>query len=125
MKKNTTGTNTRLVYSTDPAVNKKCDRCKELISECVCPEVPQFTNAKFVAYLRLEKAGRGGKTVTVIDDLPKDIIFLKELTTELKKKCGSGGTHAHTHQLIKTQTRELDRSLVRNLDSRLTLTTHL
>jgi translation initiation factor 1 len=48
----------------------------------------------FVAYLRIEKAGRGGKTVTAINDLPKNEPFLKDLTSELKKKCGSGGTYS-------------------------------
>ena len=48
---------------------------------------------KFVAVLRIEKNGRGGKTVTVIDRLPKNELFLKELTTLLKKKCGTGGTY--------------------------------
>jgi translation initiation factor 1 len=61
--------NTRLVYSTDP------------------------TEYKFVAVLRIEKSGRKGKTVTVIDQLPKQEIFLRDLTTELKKKCGAGGTY--------------------------------
>jgi translation initiation factor 1 len=46
-----------------------------------------------VAVLRIEKQGRGGKTVTVIDRLPKNELFLKNLTTTLKKKCGSGGTY--------------------------------
>ena len=41
----------------------------------------------------MEKVGRGGKTVTVIDQLPKNELFLKKLTTLLKKKCGSGGTY--------------------------------
>src|SRR5690606_30584009 len=80
-------------YSTDPALNKRCARCKELESECVCePEIDPRA-VKYVAVLRIEKQGRGGKTVTVIDRLPKNGIFLKELTTELKKKCGSGGTY--------------------------------
>ena len=35
-------------------------------------------------------------TVTVIDRLPKSENFLKELCTELKKKCGSGGTYVTT-----------------------------
>jgi translation initiation factor 1 len=48
---------------------------------------------KFVAVLRIEKGGRGGKTVTVIDQLPKQELFLRELTSELKKKCGVGGTY--------------------------------
>jgi translation initiation factor 1 len=57
------------------------------------PEVdPKFH--KFVAVLRIEKQGRGGKTVTVIDRLPKNELFLKNLTTILKKKCGSGGTYS-------------------------------
>jgi translation initiation factor 1 len=44
--------------------------------------------------MRIEKQGRGGKTVTVIDQLPKQELFLKELTSELKKKCGAGGTYS-------------------------------
>lgn len=87
---------TRLVYSTDPALNQKCAKCKELVSECTC--VPELGAAKaraskFIAILRIEKAHRGGKTVTVIDGLPKSELFLKDLTTQLKKKCGSGGTY--------------------------------
>ncbi len=48
----------------------------------------------FIAILRIEKAGRGGKTVTVIDGLPKTEIFLKETTKKLKNRCGSGGTYS-------------------------------
>ena len=47
-----------------------------------------------MAIFRLEKNGRGGKTVTVIDNLPKLEVFLKDLTKELKNKCGSGGTYS-------------------------------
>lgn len=85
--------NTRLVYSTDPALNKQCPKCKELISECICVPDEKVISGNIVAKLRIEKAGRGGKTVTVIDELPRAEGFLKELCTELKKKCGSGGTH--------------------------------
>ncbi len=46
----------------------------------------------FIAKLRVEKQGRGGKTVTVIDGLPKVNVFLKDLTKLLKNRCGSGGT---------------------------------
>jgi translation initiation factor 1 len=84
---------TRLVYSTDPALNKKCEKCKELVSECTCEKEVDPKGYKFVAVLRIEKQGRGGKTVTVIDRLPKNELFLKDLTTKLKKKCGSGGTY--------------------------------
>jgi len=84
---------TRLVYSTDPALNRKCPKCKELESECTCVQEVDPKAYKFVAVLRIEKTGRGGKIVTVIDQLPKNEVFLKNLTTTLKKKCGSGGTY--------------------------------
>ncbi|NDF14643.1 stress response translation initiation inhibitor YciH [bacterium] len=85
--------NTRLVYSTDPELNRKCPKCKEVVSECTCEPVVDPKSYKFVAVLRIEKQGRGGKTVTVIDKLPKNELFLKELTTKLKKRCGTGGTY--------------------------------
>ena len=84
---------TRLVYSSDPELNKKCPKCKEVLSECTCVPESDPKTYKFIAVIRIEKQGRGGKTVTVIDKLPKNEIFLKELTTKLKKKCGSGGTY--------------------------------
>ncbi|HEX2866455.1 MAG TPA: hypothetical protein VHO03_05405 [Ignavibacteriales bacterium] len=85
--------NYRLVYSTDPEVNKKCPRCHELLVECTCPKEEDAKNTKFTPVLRIEKSGRHGKTVTVIDKLPYNESFLKDLTSELKKKCGSGGTY--------------------------------
>ena len=50
--------------------------------------------ARVVAKLRMEKKGRGGKTVTVVYDLPQNEAFLKELGQELKKACGTGGAVA-------------------------------
>lgn len=84
--------NSRLVYSSDPELNKKCPKCKELMAACTCQPEPK-TSAKYVPVLRIEKQGRGGKTVTVVDRLPKQEMQLKQLCTDLKKKCGSGGTY--------------------------------
>jgi translation initiation factor 1 len=39
----------------------------------------------------MEKKGRGGKTVTVVDGLPNNAAFLKDLCAELKRACGTGG----------------------------------
>jgi translation initiation factor 1 len=39
----------------------------------------------------MEKKGRAGKTVTVVYDLPRNAAFLKELSQELKRACGTGG----------------------------------
>jgi translation initiation factor 1 len=44
-----------------------------------------------VARMRMEKKGRGGKTVTVIYGLPNNTDFLKTLCSDLKKACGCGG----------------------------------
>lgn len=82
----------KLVYSTDPALNQKCPKCKELVAACTCPNESSVKSRNFTAVLRIEKQGRGGKTVTVIDGLPKLNIFLKDLTKRLKNACGSGGT---------------------------------
>jgi translation initiation factor 1 len=46
---------------------------------------------RVVARLRVEKKGRGGKTVTVVYDLPKNGAFLEELSRHLKRSCGTGG----------------------------------
>ena len=48
--------------------------------------------SRIVAKLRVEKKGRGGKTVTVVDGLPRNAAFLKDLSQELKRACGTGGT---------------------------------
>jgi translation initiation factor 1 len=48
--------------------------------------------ARIVAKLRMEKKGRGGKTVTVVYDLPQNAEFLKALSQQLKRTCGTGGT---------------------------------
>jgi translation initiation factor 1 len=47
---------------------------------------------RIVARLRIEKAGRRGKTVTVVEGLPRNAGFLKDLAKSLKKSCGTGGT---------------------------------
>lgn len=86
-------TNSRLVWSDDPK-DQKCPKCKAYKQECSCEPEPFLKKANWVAVFRIEKGGRGGKTVTVIDQLPKQEIFLKELCKELKNKCGTGGTYS-------------------------------
>lgn len=45
------------------------------------------------AKLRLETAGRNGKSVSVIAELPASAGFLEKLAKQLKSRCGAGGTH--------------------------------
>ena len=84
--------NARLVYSTGGG--KVCSRCGWPESNCQCSDragAQEAIPSKIVAKLRIEKGGRGGKTVTVVDGLPKNDAFLKELCGELKRACGTGG----------------------------------
>ena len=82
----------RTVYST--ATGRTCARCGWPETNCQCSS--QRANdplpSRIVAKLRMEKKGRGGKMVTVIDGLPRNDAFLKELAAELKRACGTGGT---------------------------------
>lgn len=71
--------NSKLVYSTDAG------RMREEESE----EAPPETDG--IVRVRPEKKGRGGKTVTVITNLPMTSNNLKELAKQLKKRCGGGG----------------------------------
>jgi translation initiation factor 1 len=85
--------NARLVYSTDPA--GKCAGCGWPQRDCACSSRRAATEpvpSRIVAKLRMEKKGRGGKTVTVVFGLPRNPEFLRDLTQELKRACGTGGT---------------------------------
>lgn len=82
--------NTKLVWSDDPKDREKVEG-KSAVKK-PAPAAGIVLPDSFTAVFRLEKNGRGGKTVTVIDQLPKHETFLRELCKELKSKCGSGGT---------------------------------
>ncbi len=56
------------------------------------PPVPPPKKVIHTVKLSRETAGRGGKGVTVISELPLNEAALKELCTLLKNKCGTGGT---------------------------------
>lgn len=83
----------KLVYTDDPKLSKKCNKCNEYISECTCNNIVPVNVNSIISKLRIEKSGRNGKTVSIIDNLPANQDFLKDLCTLLKKKCGAGGTH--------------------------------
>jgi translation initiation factor 1 len=82
----------KLVYSTE--TGRQCPKCGWPTNNCQCSQrsgADQPVPARIVAKLRMEKAGRGGKTVTVVYDLPRNAAFLKDLCGELKRVCGCGG----------------------------------
>jgi translation initiation factor 1 len=55
------------------------------------PRVPA-PSPKGVVRVRLERQGRGGKTVTVVDGLPGHPAAIDDLARRLKSACAAGGT---------------------------------
>lgn len=87
--------NARIVFST--GTGRACPGCGWPADNCRCsggvkgaPSEAAIPG-RIVAKLRLERKGRGGKTVTVVDGLPDNAGFLKELSQQLKRLCGTGG----------------------------------
>ena len=83
----------RIVYST--GAGRMCPGCGWPARDCKCSRPGEQNEAvpeRIVAKLRMERSGRGGKTVTVVDGLPRNAAFLEELAGALKRACGTGGT---------------------------------
>jgi translation initiation factor 1 len=85
---------TRLVYSSDGSHLKLCKKCGE--DPCECSDSPknivEIVPEKTVIKIKIEKNQRGGKTVTVIHDLPYNPKYFEDLAKKLKNHCGTGGT---------------------------------
>jgi translation initiation factor 1 len=84
--------NARIVYSTD--VGRRCPNCLRPVAECVCKKGTPGKLPAGAGAIRVsrETQGRKGKGVTVITGLPLSEPQLQALATQLKKRCGSGGT---------------------------------
>jgi translation initiation factor 1 len=86
--------NSKLVYSTGKG--RVCPKCGWPVDNCQCSSTRARANEavpnRVVAKMRMEKTGRGGKTVTVIYGLPNNAEFLSGLCSELKRACGCGGS---------------------------------
>ena len=87
-----------------------CGQCGELEENCTCPftpaEVQPIPPALQTAHLSLERRKKG-KSVTVIRGLQADGNDLARLVTELKSRCGAGGTVKG--DVIEIQGNHLDR----------------
>jgi len=83
----------RLVYASDRG--RVCAGCGWPENDCRCASRASAGDEtippRIVAKLRVEKAGRGGKTVTVVDGLPRNAPFVAGLAQEMKRACGTGG----------------------------------
>jgi translation initiation factor 1 len=106
----------RTVYST--ATGGKCPVCGWPQRSCVCSSRrtgQEPVPPRVVAKLRVEKAGRGGKTVTVVYDLPRNDAFLKELGGRLKRECGTGGSVTEDTIELQGEMRDRVRAILQRL----------
>jgi translation initiation factor 1 len=107
--------NARTVYST--GVGSVCPKCGWPLADCQCSSAAardEPVPARIVAKLRMEKTGRGGKTVTVIYDLPRNQPLLKALAGELKRACGAGGAVVENTVEIQGDLRDRIRAVLLN-----------
>jgi translation initiation factor 1 len=80
-----------IVYTT--GIGERCPNCQRPVRECVCKRgTPGKTKSDGVVRVSRETQGRKGKGVTVIAGLGLPPAELEALATELKKRCGSGGS---------------------------------
>ena len=80
-----TGNNSRLVYSTESAVPRKE---KPVDRDLPAAAGPAGTGT----IVRLDRKGRGGKSVTVIEGLQLSVKDSEKLLKQLKAKLGTGGS---------------------------------
>ena len=80
----------RSVYSSEHG--RLCPTCSAPVDMCRCKRVRNAApEGDGVARVRRETKGRKGKTVTTITGVPLPEEGLRDLTKELKRRCGTGG----------------------------------
>jgi len=80
----------RTVYSSSRG--RICPSCGQPVASCVCHSSPRALRGDGVVRIRREVQGRHGKTVTTISGLPLPQDALRGLASELKRRCGTGGS---------------------------------
>lgn len=88
-----------IVYSDDPNFKKRCPKCAKF--PCACPKASDMDPKAHTLKVRLEKNSRGGKTVSVVFELPQNEAYFEELAKKLKGLCGTGG--AFKNNMIEIQ----------------------
>ncbi len=80
----------RTVYTTE--AGRICPNCNMPVASCRCTKLVPRQSGDGIVRVGLEKKGRGGKTVTVISGLVLSAEEMRRLSTEMKHRCGTGGT---------------------------------
>ncbi len=83
--------NSRLVFSTE--TGRVCPECANPVKECRCKQQKaNQISGDGIVRIRREVKGRRGKTVTTISGVPLKNSGIEQLASELKRKCGVGGS---------------------------------
>ena len=84
----------KLVYSTE--TGRICPGCQKPVLKCSCKKKKSSTptNIKYDGIIRVQREvkGRKGKTVTTVAGFQIPVDELKLLATQLKRRCGTGGS---------------------------------
>ena len=78
------------VYSTEHG--RICPGCSQPVASCTCATKNTAPKGDGIVRVGRETKGRKGSGVTIVTGLALDLVELKELGSQLKKKCGTGGT---------------------------------
>lgn len=111
--------NERTVYSSE--LGRLCPHCGSPSGRCRCgrrlSKNEEATAADGDGIVRVSRTrrGRGGKTVTLVTGVPVSAQALRDLTSDLKKRCGTGG--AAKDGIIEIQGDQRD-ALVNALEER-------
>ena len=96
-----------VVYSTNPDYQYQYEG-EESIADTLPPQQQKL-------HIRIERSGRGGKTVTVVDNFVGTHDDLNALGKTLKGKCGVGGTVKDGQIIIQGEFRERIVTLLKEL----------
>jgi len=76
------------------------------------PVYADIDPSQTVLKLRIEKKGRGGKSVSVIYELPENPDYFKKLAKKIKNHCGTGGSFKADQIEIQGDQREKIRAFL-------------
>ena len=79
-----------MVYSTERGLI--CPKCRLPTSACRCGKEEPAPPGDGIVRVRRETKGRGGKTVTTVSGVPLGAEAVRNLASDLKRRCGTGGT---------------------------------
>lgn len=79
-----------VVYTT--GLGSICPGCRRPVKDCACRTAQGQPARDGIVRVSRETAGRKGKGVSVVSGLPLTPAELETLASELKRRCGSGGS---------------------------------